>query len=784
MSYNNPHDGPDLQNGSAGPHQSAHANGRFATGPTDNLEVALEFVEAGIPVFPAELYFCSKTGKCQKKPRVTDWPNTATTDAAQVEDWWKRFPNAAPGLALGRIGVVAIDADRHGGPDGVAAFQNFVAEHGGLPGHPITHTPGHGEHHFFKQPPGEELGNGTGMLPDGIDVRGHGGWVVAPGTIRPDGKLWLPDPKGPSLIDAIRNSPIPILPDWLRTLIIAQRSHCPNAGSRSDKRHRAPHGTDQDAGTRERTYARIALEGCVRELAAMQPDSGRNNTLNAVAYRLGRMVVRGWIEKAVVEQALWQACDQNGLIAEDGPNAVRASLGSGLKAGLENPHEDLDERTSATSRTQASKSAGAVEDPLPLTRAVPLADPYPVDALGLTLSTAARAVQAMTQAPIDLCANAVLAVAALATQTHADIVLPSGEVKPLSLYLLTIAASGERKSATDSYALSSIKAQEAELRRTHADEMVTYQNAHDAWAAQRQGILKQHNGSAVECKAALDLLGPEPQPPLTPILTFNDLTIDGVVKLLMSGQPSIGLFAAEGGTVIGGHAFAKDAKLRTASMLSDLWDTGRLTRIRSGDGASAITGRRLSMHIMVQPDVAAMLLGDPLFKEQGLLSRILIAAPESAQGTRMWSEPAPQHKKALQAFESMINDLYQRSMPLRDGMRNELDPPQIRLTPDAHNLWVKVHNEVERRLGPGGDLEPIKGFAAKLPEHATRIAGVIAKMEYPDACEISADTLAGGITLARHYAGTASRLHGVAQINADLRDAQSLLDWIKQRLAS
>src|SRR5262249_34199938 len=71
-------------------------------------------------------------------------------------------------------------------------------------------------------------------------------------------------------------------------------------------------------------------------------------------------------------------------------------------------------------------------DPLPLTRSLPVAWPFPVESLGPTMSSAACAFQAKTQAPMDICGNAVLAVAGLAAQAHADVELPTGEVKPLS----------------------------------------------------------------------------------------------------------------------------------------------------------------------------------------------------------------------------------------------------------------------------------------------------------------------------------------------------------------
>ena len=66
---------------------------------------------------------------------------------------------------------------------------------------------------------------------------------------------------------------------------------------------------------------------------------------------------------------------------------------------------------------------------------------------------------------MDICANAALAVAALAGQAHADIVLPTGEVKPISLFIVTVARSGERKTSVDYRALVPVKERQAALRK-------------------------------------------------------------------------------------------------------------------------------------------------------------------------------------------------------------------------------------------------------------------------------------------------------------------------------
>jgi Bifunctional DNA primase/polymerase, N-terminal len=166
-----------------------------------NFRIALKLAAAGIPIFPALISRNTTTGGLDKVPAISGWRTNASTDTNQIEIWWQQFPNAVPAIELGRAGLVVIDLDRHaGGPDGVMAFRKLCQENGPLPPMPMVRTPSNGLHLYFRQPSeGAPLGNGRGTLPAGIDVRGAGGWVVAPGATCPFG-AWQEITSKPGLI--------------------------------------------------------------------------------------------------------------------------------------------------------------------------------------------------------------------------------------------------------------------------------------------------------------------------------------------------------------------------------------------------------------------------------------------------------------------------------------------------------------------------------------------------------------------------------------------------------
>src|SRR5712691_11035814 len=112
---------------------------------------------------------------------------------------------------------------------------------------------------------------------------------------------------------------------------------------------------------------------------------------------------------------------------------------------------------------------------------------------------------------------------------------------------------------------------------------------------------------------------------------------------------------------------SEDNKLKTAAGLSDAWDGKPIRRVRSGDGATILPGRRLSAHLMAQPAVADILFRDRLLAEQGLLSRWLPTAPDAAAGTRLWREEQPETDRDIKRYGARLLGILEAPLPLRAG---------------------------------------------------------------------------------------------------------------------
>ncbi|MFK7875858.1 MAG: YfjI family protein [Paracoccaceae bacterium] len=418
------------------------------------------------------------------------------------------------------------------------------------------------------------------------------------------------------------------------------------------------------------------------------------------------------------------------------------------------------------------------EDPQPLVREIAPGAAYPLDSLG-PLRPVVEAVQGVTQAPVAIPAQSALAVASLAVQGFANVQTLNG-VRPVSLYALTIAGSGERKSACDEPLLAALRAYEKDQARAQLEATQSWLNAQAIWKGERDRILAEAKKAKGEkrtaAKADLEALGAEPSAPPAPDRTVSEPTFEGLTKVYATGQPSLGLFSDEGGQFLGGHAMNSDNRQKTLAALNDLWQGNPIKRTRAGDGHATLYGRRLAVHLMVQPGVARSFLADPMAADTGFLARFLICEPASTIGTHMQANTR-RNAPALAQFAHRLQAILNTAMPMDEDTR-ELQPRTLALSPGAQTLLVGFTDAIEQAQAPGGDLVHIKGAASKSAEQAARIAGVLTLWADLDADAVEATTMADAITLAQFYLSEASRLASAAVISKEIDQAETLRKWL------
>jgi archaellum biogenesis ATPase FlaH len=206
----------------------------------DTLRIAKFYASRSWQIFPC---------KPHDKTPLVKWADVATTDVNMIIGWWEVHPDANIGLACGaRSGIVVLDVDpAHGGNDSLRAL---VSIHGELPVTPIAKTGGGGRHYLFAHP-GIEIRNSAGLLGVGLDIRGDGGYIVAPGSVHPNGNMytWEPDYL-PS------KTPLAAMPEWMIALLHTKQTE--------KTQHISPSGEDSVYIQGGRNQALTSLAGTMR----------------------------------------------------------------------------------------------------------------------------------------------------------------------------------------------------------------------------------------------------------------------------------------------------------------------------------------------------------------------------------------------------------------------------------------------------------------------------------------------------------------------------------------
>lgn len=149
-------------------------------------DAALQYAKLGLPVFPL--------AEKQKVPAVQGGCKAATLDLEQIELAWDHRSNMNIGIATGNgIAVIDIDVDDSKGEDGMLTLRSWELQHGELP-ETVTAITGRGGYHMFYRIQEPVSCSTNSEL--GIDIRGDGGYIVAPPSVHPNGSVyeWENDP--------------------------------------------------------------------------------------------------------------------------------------------------------------------------------------------------------------------------------------------------------------------------------------------------------------------------------------------------------------------------------------------------------------------------------------------------------------------------------------------------------------------------------------------------------------------------------------------------------------
>lgn len=328
------------------------------------------------------------------------------------------------------------------------------------------------------------------------------------------------------------------------------------------------------------------------------------------------------------------------------------------------------------------------------------------------------------QAPIEIIAATAVAAMSLAIQGRYEVVTPDGRSIPCSLYLMVIAAPGERKSAVAKTFMKAFKNVQKEYSLIYKEKLVAWRAECMVLDANIKSIQKSISKKAIcdggveeELSKVLALEKSKPSVPKVFQCMFEDVTPAAMYGSLHANFCSGGLISAEGGAILQGRAMQDLFKANA------IWSDDPIVVDRKSGGSYELNNARLTILLMIQESALREYLNKngEASRGSGYWSRFLTFYPESTKGTR-FSEGEKASSEYCDAFSERLSELLREGLVLLEDPSCTRKP--VKLSSGAAELWIDTCNAIESEMGGGGRFEGISDYASKLGENIIRLAAV------------------------------------------------------------
>lgn len=334
-------------------------------------------------------------------------------------------------------------------------------------------------------------------------------------------------------------------------------------------------------------------------------------------------------------------------------------------------------------------------------------------------------IAANCSAPIEMIAAAVVSAIATANQDLANVQAPHGATEPLSLALIVIAESSERKTLVDKLVFASFREFEAESGRLNLESATNFETDLLVWVERLKVLKREIRESLADPNDAIDKalreklashLESKPTRSVAPQFLLSDVTCAALLWHLHTSSPSAALISDEGSTILGGGATSN------LSVLCSLWSGSEVNVLRKSTDSFRLRDARLTIAPSIQPSEFKKFnhkKGDSA-RGVGLFPRCLPAWPQSTQGYRADLPYCPDQSQ-LKAFHARIRELLNLGKERRSGQTHTRD--LLQFSAESVEFLHRFGQEIEFEIRPNGRLAKSRDAASKTPEQARRLAG-------------------------------------------------------------
>ncbi|OLU32826.1 hypothetical protein BVH06_10155 [Pseudomonas sp. PA27(2017)] len=372
-----------------------------------------------------------------------------------------------------------------------------------------------------------------------------------------------------------------------------------------------------------------------------------------------------------------------------------------------------------------------------------------------------------------------LAAASLTCQALIDVVKPNGQKSPVSLMLLTISDSGDRKSTSEAVFTRAIREYEQQKYDEYLEAIGVWNLKVAMWEVQKKELLKVLRKNqrlslcCVEIEAELfEHESKKPERPRRFRMIYEDSTSQALFLGMYQDGSSVGLVSDEASGMLNGRAFNDFSKLNT------LWSGGQITIDRTSSESYQLTDARLTVSMMIQEQafLSYMSRKGEQARGVGLWARFLVCQPKSIRGTRLMTTFTSSWQRAND-FSERVEELLKRNSAFQECQAGR---EKVKFSPAAAVRWMEVFNEIELGMLKGGRYERMPDFASKLADNMARIAAVIHYFEGMEG-EISLDVFEFAIELGFWFS---DQFKGVFVPPSQLEvDSIELYEWLLARRA-
>lgn len=379
------------------------------------------------------------------------------------------------------------------------------------------------------------------------------------------------------------------------------------------------------------------------------------------------------------------------------------------------------------------------------------------------------------QIPRTMITMSALAAVQAVVQAGYDVISPIGKRSALSLSILVVAESGERKTTGASHFLQPIRQFEAVQRQSNEAALVQWEMDMAVWEIEKRELrkaLRQKISKGMCSEQAEEAwqihLARRPERPRLIRLAYEDATEAALYRGLHDNYPAATLISTEAGEILMGPL------LRNTFKLNSLWSGDPVVVDRVSRESFCLDDARLGMFLMVQPQVLERYQKQRggLARSSGLLARFLVCYPLPAQGTRFLDglTVSWQH---IHRFHGRLQELL---VDLQEAAkRGDRSRQEVRLSREAVNEWVDTYNWIEGEICQSGLYGEAGDHAAKLAENILRVAALIHVFEGYSG-DVSEETLRYAKEIC--VRSSKSFLQLFVPPPQDASDADYLLSWI------